>query len=226
MPSLLIIEDERGIRDSLREGLSYQGYEVQGAATGSAGLSAVREKKPDLVILDLMLPDLDGIEVCRRLRGMGDMAILMLTARDGLADRIKGLDAGADDYLVKPFAFDELLARVRAVLRRRTPPAAEVQAIAIGNLRVDTAARQVSRGDRAVDLTPKEYELLVLLASNKGRVLKKEQILERVWGYDAEADSDALKVTVNHLRTKLNAEGEPDLIQTIRGFGYLMKEPA
>ncbi|MBI3743301.1 MAG: response regulator transcription factor [Chloroflexi bacterium] len=226
MPSLLIIEDERGIRDSLREGLSYQGYEVQGAATGNAGLTAARDKKPDLVILDLMLPDIDGLEVCRRLRGMGDMAILMLTARDGLADRVKGLDAGADDYLVKPFAFDELLARVRAVLRRRTAPTTEAQAIAVGNLRIDTAAHQVSRGDRAVELTPKEYELLALLASNKGRVLKKEQILERVWGYDTEADSDALKVTVNHLRAKLNADGEPDLIQTIRGFGYLLKEPA
>lgn len=224
MPNLLIIEDEAGIRESLRQGLAYQGYTVETAANGNAGLALASQGRPDLVVLDLMLPDIDGIEVCRRLRVLGDLGILMLTARDQVPDRIRGLEAGADDYLVKPFAFDELLARIRSISRRRTPSQREAEWADVADLHVDFAAREVRRGTRIVDLTTKEYDLLAFLAANHGRVLKRSRILEEVWGFDFEGESDTVKTTVNHLRGKLSPDGEPGLIHTVRGFGYILKE--
>lgn len=225
MARVLIIEDERPILDSLRKGLEYQGYAVEAAAAGLPGLDLARQRPPDIVVLDLMLPDLDGLEVCRRLRSMGGTAgILMLTARDHIADRVSGLDAGADDYLVKPFAFDELVARVRALLRRKATQEQQ-ESVAVGDLRIDSRAREVRRGQRVVELTPKEYDLLAHLAANRGTVVSRTALLEQVWGYDFDGDTDTVKVTINHLRAKLNAEGEPDLVQTVRGYGYLLREP-
>lgn len=224
MPRLLVIEDEPGIRNSLRQGLTYQGYTVETAPDGKAGLALASAGKPDLVILDLMLPDIDGIEVCRRLRAMGDLGILMLTARDQVPDRVKGLEAGADDYLVKPFVFDELLARIRSVLRRGGASPREAETADVADLHVDFAAREVWRGRRRIDLTTKEYDLMAFLVVNKGRVLKRFRILEEVWGYDFEGETDTVKTTINHLRAKLSPNGEPDLIHTIRGFGYIIKE--
>lgn len=218
---VLVIEDEPSILDSLQRGLSYQGYAVDAARDGASGLRMAEEQPPDLVILDLMLPDVDGLEVCRRLKRGTDPAIVVLTARDQVADRVSGLDAGADDYLVKPFSFEELLARMRAVLRRRRP--AEPTSIEVGDLHIDCEARQVRRGQRGVALTKTEYDLLELLARNATRVLSKEVILEHVWGYNFEGTSEPVKVFVNRVRAKLNAEGEMDLIHAVRGYGYVLR---
>jgi two-component system response regulator MprA len=222
MLKILVVEDEPGIADFVRRGLLQNGFEVEVAATGSEGLEAAHLIKPDLVVLDLTLPDVDGIDVCRRLRAESDTGIMILTARQAIGERVRGLEAGADDYLPKPFAFEELLARIRAVLRRRSPGTESV--IRVGDLEIDTECREVRRGDRRIDLTTREFELLRLLAENSGRPLRREFIIQSIWGYELDTESDQLKVYINYLRGKLNAGGETDLIHTLRGFGYVLKE--
>jgi DNA-binding response OmpR family regulator len=221
MARVLVVEDEPNIAEFIRRGLTYKGYEVEVAHTGEEALDLAWERPADLVILDLMLPGIDGIEVCRRLRAAGDVAIIVLTARDKIDDKVEGLEAGADDYVTKPFAFEELLARVRAALRPRSPAREEV--LKVGDLVIRSASREVHRGDREVRLTAREYDLLEFLARHANTVVSKETIFEKVWGYDYEAESDALKVYISYLRRKLNDEGEPDLIHAVRGVGYILK---
>jgi two-component system response regulator MprA len=221
MARILIVDDEPDIADFLRRGLAMKGYTVDVASDGQSGLDLARDLNPDLVILDLMLPDIDGVEVCRRIRAAVPVPIIMVTARDAVPDRVAGLDAGADDYVTKPFAFDELLARVRAAFRRQAPAGQEV--IKVGDLLIKPASREVSRAGRPIQLTTREYELLEFLARHQGQVLTKEMIFSRVWGYDLLLESDAIKVYVRYLRRKLNAEGEPDLIHSVRGIGYMLK---
>jgi two-component system response regulator MprA len=221
---ILVIEDEDSILQFLRRGLTYEGYRVETAADGPGGLAQARENPPDIVILDWMLPGLDGLEVCRRLRAAGDVPILMLTAKEAVSDRVEGLDAGADDYLVKPFEFDELLARIRALLRRAHPEASDV--LTFGDLRLDTGTHQAFRGERLVELTAKEYELLELFMRNPRQVLTREVIFDRVWGYDFGGESNIIEVYVRYLRQKSEAGGEGRLIHTVRGVGYVMREAA
>ena len=222
MERVLLIEDEPNIADFVKTGLEQNGYVVSVAHTGSEGLQLFRADAPDLVVLDLMLPDSDGIEICRQVRGSSDACIVILTARQLVGDRVQGLDAGADDYLPKPFAFEELLARIRSVMRRRAGD--QGRPIQIGDLEVSLDRREVKRGGRTVDLTNKEFELLALLARNAGRPVRRDLILERIWGYAFDGGGDPVKVYVNYLRKKLNARGQPDLIQAIRGFGYVLRE--
>jgi two-component system, OmpR family, response regulator MprA len=219
---ILIIEDEDRIRQFLQRGLSFEGYRVDAAADGNAGLELARENPPDLVLLDIMLPGIDGIEVCRRLRAVSEVPILMLTAKEAIEDRVAGLDAGADDYLVKPFAFDELVARVRALLRRVQP--AQPQVYRFANLELDTGTRQGRRGDRTFDLTAKEYELLELFMRHPRQVLTREQIFDTVWNYDFGGESNIIEVYVRYLRQKTEAEGGSRLIHTVRGIGYVLRE--
>jgi len=221
---ILVIEDEEKILNFLRRGLIYEGYRVETAADGAAGLAAARDNPPDLVILDWMLPGIDGLEVCRRLRAASNVPILMLTAKDAVADRVQGLDAGADDYLVKPFALDEVLARLRALLRRAKPEAPEI--LTFGDLRLDTGTHQAFRGDRAVELTAKEYELLELFLQHPRQVLTREVIYDRVWGYDFGGESNIIEVYVRYLRQKTESEAEPRLLHTVRGVGYVLRETA
>jgi two-component system response regulator MprA len=221
---VLVIEDEERILQFLRRGLAYEGYRVETATDGTAGLAIARETPPDIVILDWMLPGIDGLEVCRRLRAAGNVPILMLTAKDAVADRVQGLDSGADDYLVKPFEFDELLARVRALLRRARPDGSEM--LAFGDLRLDTGTHQGYRGERTFELTAKEYELLELFLHHPRQVLTREVIYDRVWGYDFGGESNIIEVYVRYLRQKTEAGGEPRLIHTVRGVGYVLREPA
>jgi two-component system response regulator MprA len=220
---ILIIEDEDRILQFLRRGLAYEGYRVETAADGPTGLSLAREEPPDLVILDWMLPGMDGLEVCRRLRAGGGVPILMLTAKDAVVDRVTGLDAGADDYLVKPFEFDELVARIRALLRRVRPEGIEL--LSFGDLRLDTGTHQGFRGDRAFELTAKEYELLELLLRHPKQVLTREVIYDRVWGYNFGGESNIIEVYIRYLRQKSEEGGEPRLIHTVRGVGYVLREP-
>jgi DNA-binding response OmpR family regulator len=222
MAKILLIEDDPNIADFVKRGLFHNGFEVATAETGCEGLQAAQATTPDLVVLDLMLPDIDGIDVCRQLRTRGGLGIIILTARHLVGDRVRGLEAGADDYLSKPFAFAELLARARSVLRRCSGWTEGV--IKVGDLTIDVEKREVSRGDRIVDLTPREFELLKLLAENTGKPLRREAILQQVWGYKLEGESDPVKVYINYLRGKLNVNGESDLIHTLRGFGYVLKE--
>ncbi|MFO7537700.1 MAG: response regulator transcription factor [Chloroflexota bacterium] len=219
---ILIIEDEDRIRQFLQRGLSFEGYRVDAAADGNAGLDLARENPPDLVLLDIMLPGIDGIEVCRRLRAVSEVPILMLTAKEAIEDRVAGLDAGADDYLVKPFAFDELLARVRALLRRVQP--AQPQVYRFADLELDTGTRQGRRNDRIFDLTAKEYELLELFMRHPRQVLTREQIFDTVWNYDFGGESNIIEVYVRYLRQKTEAEGGSRLIHTVRGIGYVLRE--
>ncbi len=215
---ILVIEDDDAISDLLRRGLSYEGYKVAVAQDGTTGLRMARDTPPDLVVLDLMLPGLDGVEVCRRLRAADDVPILVLTARGTVSDRISGLDSGADDYMVKPFSIDELLARVRALLRRKTP--VEETELRFADVVMDTRAHEVHRGDRLVHLTSKQYDLLELFLRHPRQVLSAETIYSRVWG--STYDSNVVQVFIRNLRQAL---GEPDLINTIRGAGYVIKEP-
>lgn len=220
---ILIIEDDQAILKVLQRGLSYEGYTVDTATEGRSGLMLAREHQPDLVILDWMLPGMDGLEVCHRMRtANGSIPILMLTAKDAVQDRIQGLDAGADDYLVKPFNLDELLARVRALLRRTQPD--RVPILKFADLTLDTGARQAARGDRLVQLTAKEYELLELFLRHPKQVLTREVIFDRVWGYDFGGESNVLEVYVRYLRQKLEEGGEARLLHTVRGVGYVMRE--
>ncbi len=221
---ILVIEDEERIRNFLQRGLTFEGYRVDTAPDGEAGLDIARDNPPDLVLLDLMLPGLDGLEVCRRLRSVSDIPILMLTARESVEDRVTGLDAGADDYLVKPFAFDELMARVRALLRRAQPT--KPQVYRFGDLELDTGTRQGRRAGRLFDLTAKEYELLELFMRHPRQVLTREIIFDRVWDYDFGGESNIIEVYVRYLRQKTEADGLSRLIHTVRGIGYVLREGA
>jgi DNA-binding response OmpR family regulator len=219
---ILIVEDEQEISGYLRRGLVFEGYSVEIAADGATALAAARERPPDLVILDLMLPKIDGLEVAQRLRAVSDVPIIMLTARDAVPDRVAGLEAGADDYLVKPFAFEELLARIRVQLRRRSREG-QPTVLRYGPLTMDTAAHSTYIGDRRVELTTKEYELLELFLRHPQQVLTREVIYDRVWGYDFGGESNIIEVYVRYLRQKLEAGGEPRLIHTVRGVGYILR---
>jgi two-component system response regulator MprA len=220
MAKILVIEDEEDIAGFIRRGLILKGFEAVVAGAGDTGLDTFRDESPDLVVLDLMLPDMDGVEVCRRIRTVSDVPIIMLTALDAVGKKVEGLEAGADDYITKPFAFEELVARVHAALRRRSP---EADAITVGDLSIRPASREVERNGRQIELTNREYELLEYLARNAGKVMDKRAIFEKVWGYDFEAESDAIKVYVRYLRRKLNAPGETDLIHAVRSVGYMLK---
>jgi two-component system response regulator MprA len=220
MARILVIEDDPDIADFIRRGLVYKGDQVDVAHDGEEGLTMARDRPPDLVLLDLMIPKIDGVEVCRRLRAASSVPIIILTARDSVTDKIAGLDAGADDYVTKPFAFEELHARVRAALRRAEPTE---EMISVGDLVIRPASREVWRGSRDIALTSREFDLLLLLARNAGKVMDRNTIFERVWGYIFDVESDTIKVYVRYLRRKLNAEGEDDLIHSIRGVGYMLK---
>jgi DNA-binding response OmpR family regulator len=221
---ILVIDDDPSVTSLLKRGLSYEGFHVDAAASGKEGLDISREQPPDLVILDLMLPGIDGLEVCRRLRAADSaMPILMLTARDSTSDQVEGLDTGADDYVVKPFTFEVLLARIRAMLRRREPSG--VEQLRFADLVLDTGTHTARRGAREIALTTTEYDLLLQFIRNPRQVLAKEQLVDRVWGYDFEGNYNILEVYVRYLRTKLEAGGLPRLIHTVRGAGYLLREP-
>lgn len=227
---ILVVDDDAKITSFLRRALVLEGYDVAVANGGQEALRSIAERAPDLMILDLMMPEVDGLEVCRRVRTAGDdVPILILTARDAVADRVKGLDTGADDYLVKPFALEELLARARVLLRRHRATRKEEETprpgvLRYANLELDTAGREARRGGRVVDLTAKEFELLTLFMSHPRQVLTRDTLMEKVWGYDYTGESNVLEVYVGYLRQKLEAGGEPRLIQTVRGVGYVLKE--
>lgn len=219
---ILIIEDDEGIVKVLKRGLTLENYRVDSALSGEDGLVQARAHHPDLVILDLMLPGMDGIEVCQRLRAESSTPILVLTARDSTQDRVIGLDSGADDYMVKPFELDELSARVRALLRRTQQDRTAV--ITFADLTLDTSSREAIRGSRIISLTAKEYDLLELFMRHPRQVLTREMIFDRVWGYDFGGESNVLDVYIRYLRQKLESEGEARLIHTTRGVGYVMRE--
>jgi two-component system response regulator MprA len=219
---ILIIEDDTAILKVLQRGLAYEGYTVDVATDGRTGLNLAHDHHPDLVILDWMLPGMDGLEVCRRLRLQGGLPILMLTAKDAIQDRVQGLDAGADDYIVKPFNLDELTARIRALFRRTQTERNQVYQFA--DLTMDSDSRQVTRGSRLVPLTAKEYELLELFLRHPRQVLTREVIFDRVWGYDFGGESNVLEVYIRYLRQKLEAENESRLIHTVRSVGYVLRE--
>ncbi len=221
---ILIVDDESRVTSALRRVLAYEGYTVSTAVDGESALALARTRPPDLVILDIMLPGMNGLEVCRRLRTAGDeVAVLMLTARDTVADRVTGLETGADDYLVKPFALEELLARIKALLRRRHPPEVSREILCFADLELDTATRQAKRGNRSIDLSTTEYELLALFLRNPRIVLTRGVIMDRIWGQDFEGGPNVLEVYIGHLRNKLELLGEKRLIQTVRGAGYVLR---
>jgi two-component system response regulator MprA len=222
---LLVVDDDRALRDVLRRALTLAGYEMRQADSGASALAEIAASVPDAVVLDVGLPDIDGLEVCRLLRREGNrVPVLMLTARDAVSDRIDGLDAGADDYLVKPFDIDELKARLRALLRRAGSEGDVEGGLSFGVLRLDPARHGASVGDKFVELTRTEYQLLELLMLNPRRVLPHSLIYDRVWGYDFGPSSNALRVYVGYLRRKLEDAGAPQLIQTVRGVGYALRE--
>ncbi|GAA1902926.1 response regulator transcription factor [Streptantibioticus ferralitis] len=223
----LVVEDDATLAEALTTALEVHGHRVETVGDGRLGLERIRTAAPDVVLLDVMLPQLDGLTVCRRVRADGDRTpILMLTARSAVADRIDGLDAGADDYLPKPFDLDELIARVRALLRRAQPgPAPDLpEELSFGDLVLDTRTRRARRGGRSIDFTRTEAALLELLMTNAGQVLTRDLITDRVWGYDFGPSSNSLEVYVGYLRRKLEEGGEPRLVHTVRGVGYLLSE--
>jgi len=221
---ILVVDDDRRITSMLSRALRAEGYDVRTANDGSEGLTRVRERQPDLVVLDLLMPAVDGIEVCRRLREESDLPILILTAKDETEDRVHGLDSGADDYLVKPFALDELLARVRALLRRRETR--EQRVLRFADLALDLTSRIATRGEQSIELTTREFELLAYFMRHPREVLAQDQILDRVWDGQYDAESNVLHVYVGYLRNKLEAGGQPRLIHTVRGVGYVLREPS
>ncbi|MFE9424945.1 response regulator transcription factor [Kitasatospora sp. NPDC006697] len=222
---VLVVDDDATIRRSLERGLRLSGFAVRSAGGGLAALEAVAAQAPDVLVLDVSMPDLSGTEVCRRLRAQGcDLPVLMLSALDELADRVAGLQAGADDYLVKPFALEELVLRLRALLRRR-PPAGD-GVLRVGPLEIDPATREVRRDGRPVQLTRREFELLEQLARNAGQVLTRDQLLDRVWGYDFEVRTDAVDTFVSYLRRKLEEGGRERLVHTVRGVGFVLRTGA
>jgi two-component system, OmpR family, response regulator MprA len=220
---ILVVDDERAVRESLRRALALEGYEVDLAADGEEALENVRRAEPDALILDVLMPGVDGLEVSRRLRRSGSkVPILMLTARDAVENRVEGLDAGADDYVTKPFALEELLARVRALLRRTT---GGEEVLRFADLELDPSTRQVTRDGEPVELTRTEFALLELFMLNPRQVLTRSVIFERVWGYDFGYASNSLDVYIGYLRRKTETGGKPRLIQTVRGVGYALREP-
>lgn len=219
---VLIVEDEAVIAEFLATELRFEGYDVRVEPDGMRGMIAARQEEPDLILLDRMLPGLDGLEVCRRLRATTDVPIIMLTAKGETRDRVEGLKTGANDYLPKPFDLEELLARVDAQLRARKPR--PKTRFALGDLTLDLASREVTRGDRAIALTPREFELLAFLLRHPRQVMTREQILEAVWGYDFGGEDNVLEVYVRYLRNKIERDDLPRLIHTVRGVGYVAKE--
>ena len=221
-PHILVVEDEAKLAQFIKLELEFENYEVTVATDGLSGLANAREIKPDLILLDWMLPGISGPEICRRLRQTGDkVPIILLTAKDEVSDRVAGLDAGADDYVIKPFSIEELLARIRASLRREREEKVEI--LQFKNLTLNKATREVYRGKRAIELTAKEFDLLEYLIAHPRQVLTRDQILERVWGYDFMGDSNIIEVYVRYLRLKLEAQREERLIQTVRGVGYVLR---
>lgn len=228
---ILVVDDDTAVRESLRRSLIFNGYSVVLAADGEEALGKVQAERPEMVILDVMMPKFDGLEVCRELRSQGDdVPILLLTARDSVSERVAGLDAGADDYLTKPFALEELLARTRSLVRRAARPAAveaeQSEILKFEDLELDPVTRDVTRGGRQISLTRTEFALLELLLRNPRKVLSRTTILEDVWGYDFPTSGNALEVYIGYLRRKTEADGEPRLIQTVRGVGYVLRETA
>src|SRR3989440_5062061 len=221
-PHVLVVDDDSRIAAASPRALIYGGYPVEVAPDGQIALNRARERMPDLAILDVMMPGIDGLKVPGRFRAEGDVPILLLTARDGPADRVKGLDSGADDYLVKPFAYEELLARVRALLRRRAPRARRT--LRYADVVMDLATREVRRGERVTTTTAKEFDLLQHFMRNPGQVLRREQLLDAVWGFNFGASSNVVDVYVGYLRQKLEQDGASRLLQTVRGVGYILKE--
>jgi two-component system, OmpR family, response regulator MprA len=221
---VLVVDDEPAVREALRRALALEGYDVDLAENGAEALRKVSAAEPDLVVLDVLMPEVDGIAACRRLRAEGNrVPVLMLTARAGIGDRVDGLDAGADDYLVKPFALEELLARIRALLRRGGHEQTD-QPLRFADIELDPPTREVRRGDRRIELTRTEFNLLELFLRNPRQVLTRSLIFERVWGYDFGPTSNALDVYIGYLRRKTEAGGEARLIQTVRGVGYALRE--
>ncbi len=230
-PRVLVVDDDRAVRESLRRSLEFNGYAVSLASDGAEALASIAGQLPDALVIDVMMPRLDGIETTRALRSTGnDLPILVLTARDSVGDRVDGLDAGADDYLTKPFALEELLARLRALLRRvstpgdGSPDGFDDEVVTFSDLSLNLATREVRRGDRAIELTRTEFALLEMFLRRPRRVLDRSFILEEVWGYDFPTTANSLEVYVGYLRRKTEAEGEPRLIHTVRGVGYVLKE--
>lgn len=222
---ILVVDDDRAVRDALERALQVHGYDAETAADALEALAKVEQAQPDAVILDVNMPGLDGFGLTRRLRQDGrDVPILLLTARDAVDDRVVGLDAGADDYLVKPFALEELLARLRAMLRRVETPTAD-RILRFGDLHLDPESAEVRRGDRRIELTRTEFELLRAFMEHPRQVLSRDLLQERVWGYDSSAGSNTVEVYVGYLRRKLEAAGEPRVLQTVRGFGYVLRSP-
>ena len=222
---VLVVDDDKAVRESLRRSLEYNGYDVVLASDGAEALASIGTARPDVVVMDVMMPRLGGLETTRALRAAGhDLPVLVLTARDAVGDRVEGLDAGADDYLTKPFALAELLARLRALLRRVAPAeGADDEVLSFADLTMDTASREVHRGQRAIELTRTEFTLLEMFLRRPRRVLERSFILEEVWGYDFPTTANSLEVYVGYLRRKTEAEGEPRLLHTVRGVGYVLK---
>jgi two-component system response regulator MprA len=225
MTTILVVDDDRKITDMLRRTLAYEGYAVTTAADGNEALTKAQTHRPDLVVLDWLMPGPDGIEVARRIREADDIPILMLTARDAVENRVTGLDSGADDYLIKPFTPAELLARIRALLRRsETTSPNKTRPLAYADLHLDPVTRETRRSDRRFDLTPREFDLLHYLLLHPRQVLHRERILQAVWGYDFDGNGNVLEVYVGYLRAKTEAQGEARLIHTVRGVGYVLRE--
>ena len=225
-PRVLVVDDELNIAELVGTALSYEGFEVKLAHDGAGAIAAVQDVAPDLVVLDVMLPDLDGFEVQKRLRAGGDrVPVLFLTARDSVDDRVRGLTLGADDYLTKPFSLQELVARVHAVLRRTRPDGADSHRLTFADLELDEDTREVRRGSREIDLTPTEFALLRYLMLNARNVLSKAQILDHVWHYDFGGDGRIVETYIAYLRRKIDLDGAPPLIHTLRGFGYSLRLP-